>query len=194
MGVTRKHDILVEVAMKALKRAGMVVGLLLVASLIASSLLAISDQVKKQDTPPPGMAAVGCGGGCAEGGEGIGCAGAKAIAKMASTKQGCPMHAGAATDKPAAAKHECPKAAKGETCDPKSCEACAKHVATGRECPFKAEGGECDPAGCADCPHAKTSAQHSGPSGCPMHAGKDEAKPAAKSAVAKPAPKPADQS
>lgn len=186
-----------EVAMKAVKRAGMIAGLLLVASLIASSLLAIGDQLKKQDGPPLGAAgvpSVGCGAGCAEGGEVGGCAGARAMAKMAAAEEGCRLHARAAADKRAAAKHECPMAAKSETCDAKACEECAKHAQGGHECPIRAEGGDRDPARCADCTHAKASAQHSGPGGCPMHAGKDTAKPAAKPAASAPAPKPADQS
>ena len=130
--------------------------MVLVAAVIASSLMAITDQARKPAQAAagdPGAAAMaggsnGCGGGCGEGEQGA-CAGGKAMAAMkggpgaapeAKMGASCPMM-GKQTAKSAAAA-TCPHQAKGEKCDPKTCDDCAKGAA------------------------AKSDAKH--PAGCPM--------------------------
>jgi hypothetical protein len=94
--------------------------ILILAVGLAGSLLAISDQMATRasaaagDGPSKQMkAAGGCGGGCGGGGGGM-CA-ADQVKQAKKTLE-------------AAGELACPKAAKGEKCDPKTCADCAKAV------------------------------------------------------------------
>ena len=154
------------------------VGLLVVvlSLALAGSLLAISDQVQKSsdDASPAAVAATGeaCGGGAEGGGCGGGCGGHGGAAAPCAADQ--IRDAKKALE--AAGQLPCPKAAKGEKCDPKTCDDCAAKAAKaegkpGASCPMQSVANE-------------TAAE--APATCPMHAAAAKApKPAEKPAPVK---------